>query len=74
MKNFIYKTTALMFFVLILNSFVRVNNCIGQWTQTNGPYGGSTYCLAVKGINLFAGGSGGIFVLTILCRSYIFQA
>ena len=30
-----------------------------QWVQTNGPNGGSVYCFAVSGTNLFAGTQGG---------------
>jgi ligand-binding sensor domain-containing protein len=32
--------------------------------QTNGPYGGSVYCFAVSGANLFAGTEVGIFLST----------
>lgn len=38
---------------------------MGQWTQTNGPYGGSITALLVNGTNLFAGTEGGgIFLST----------
>ena len=32
-----------------------------QWTQTNGPYGGSIRSIAVSGTNLFAGTDHGVF-------------
>ena len=36
-----------------------------QWTQTNGPYGGTVYSFAVSGTNLFAGTfRGGVFLST----------
>jgi hypothetical protein len=36
-----------------------------QWIQTNGPYGGTIFCFAVSGTNLFAGtGNGGVFLST----------
>src|SRR5215831_2440604 len=38
---------------------------MGQWTQTNGPYGGNiTALLSVSGGNLFAGTYGGVFLST----------
>ena len=38
---------------------------MGQWTQTNGPYGGNiTALLSVSGGNLFAGTNGGVFLTT----------
>ena len=31
----------------------------GQWVQTNGPYGGSVWCLAMHKSDIFAGTDGG---------------
>ena len=62
MKQKILLTVVL---ALILNSSFLINNCQSQWVQTNGPNGGSVYCLAVSGTNLFAGTwGGGVFLST----------
>ena len=49
--------------------FFRANLLQAQWVQTNGPYGGYAYCLAVSrngtgGTNLFAGTGFGVFLST----------
>ncbi|HMV46787.1 MAG TPA: hypothetical protein PLD20_16900 [Blastocatellia bacterium] len=36
----------------------------GQWTQTNGPYGGSIRSLLANGSNLFVGSANGVFLST----------
>ncbi len=50
--------------VTCLLSFLCVSTVPAQWVQTNGPYGGSTHCLAVAGTNLIAGTDSGVFVST----------
>ena len=35
-----------------------------RWVQTNGPYGGSAFCFAVSGKNLFTGTDRGVFLCT----------
>ena len=62
----IFKNKPLKNHILLLFSIL----CFGgtahsQWTQTNGPYGGTVNCFAVSGTNLFAGISGGgVFLST----------
>lgn len=35
-----------------------------QWVHTNGPDGGTVYCFAISGTNIFAGTEGGVFLST----------
>jgi len=35
-----------------------------QWVQTKGPEGGSIYCVASRGSDIFAGSDGGVFLST----------
>ena len=55
MKNLIYALAL----VLIVHCTMNVENCEGQWTQVNGPYGGYIKCFGVSGTNIFTGTSGG---------------
>ena len=59
MKKIIILSYSLLFSLLFLSQ-----ESIGQWIQTNGPNGGGVNCFAVKGINLFAGTTGGVYVST----------
>ena len=53
-----------VFFCLELFIFV-VTIASSQWTQTDGPYGGSVLCFAKSGSNVYAGTQGGgIFLST----------
>jgi len=52
----------LSFFAIVV--LLRAQNLQAQWIQTNGPYGGTIYCFAVNGSNLFAGTFGGVFLST----------
>jgi hypothetical protein len=50
-------------FVVIVSVFITsMNSLYAQWTQANGPYDGAIAALAVSGTNLYAGGSGGVFL------------
>lgn len=53
------------FFEIVIVTLLSFSNCLGQWTQCNGPYGGSITCFAESGANLFVGTrNGGVFVST----------
>ncbi|MCX6163086.1 MAG: hypothetical protein NTV87_17335 [Ignavibacteriae bacterium] len=49
------KTISFFIVALIINSSLLIDNCICQWVQTNGPFGGNVLSLAVNGNNIFAG-------------------
>ncbi len=52
--------------ILFLEIFIFIGSTVqAQWLQTNGPYGGQIYSLAVIGSNTFAGTKGsGVFLST----------
>ncbi|MDP2365876.1 MAG: hypothetical protein Q8M94_19165, partial [Ignavibacteria bacterium] len=53
------------YFKLIIVLFLLSHSMQAQWFQTNGPYGGEIYSLAVIGSNTFAGTYGsGVFLST----------
>ena len=58
MTNF-YKTL-LLIIILAFDTII----IYPQWAQTNGPYGGRIFSLAIKGNNIFAGTGGGVFLST----------
>lgn len=39
----------------IVNCSLYIDNCNAQWLRTNGPGGGSFYCFAASGNNIFSG-------------------
>ncbi len=49
----------LSFFAVV--ALLGAQNLQAQWIQTDGPSGGKINCFAVKGSNLFAGTSGGVW-------------
>ena len=55
------------FLLLIIFSFTNLQ---AQWTQTNGPLGGTIWCFAVHDSILFAGTNGGVFRSTDFGRSW----
>ncbi len=62
-----YTIPNIFFFLVVLLALFCLGNdtATAQWQQTNGPYGGYVYALAVSGTNLFAGtSSGGVFLST----------
>ena len=59
-NNYIKAKTFFLSLLLISNyTFAQT------WQQTNGPYGGAINCIAISGMNLFAGtNSNGVFIST----------
>jgi hypothetical protein len=53
-------TTLLVYLLLLF----LASTLQAQWVQTNGPYGGTVYCFAVNGQNLFVGTSSGVYLST----------
>lgn len=59
------KTIVRILLLLAVGFIITTSQLTAQWIQTNGPYGGTVYCFAVSGTNLFAGtGGGGVFLST----------
>jgi photosystem II stability/assembly factor-like uncharacterized protein len=56
--------TLLQILVLIAAISSGSKQLMAQWVQTNGPEGGHINCFAVSGTNIFAGGTGGVFLST----------
>ena len=46
--------------ILLFNTMI----IFPQWTQTNGPYGGKIFSLAISGNNIFAGTNGSVYLST----------
>ena len=59
MNKFIKRYISFFFFLQFIHFTNTANNCTGQWSQTNGPYGGYVLSMSVMGNNIFAGTSGG---------------
>jgi len=47
-------------FLAGLLAILYVGSVHAQWVQTNAPWGGTIFSLAVRGTNLLAGTSGGV--------------
>lgn len=59
------------FLFVVFCPFTTTNPLHAQWIQTNVPYGGYVFSLAVSGTNLFAGTyGGGVFLSTDIGTSW----
>lgn len=54
----------LRFLLLISLTLAKTCPLHGGWLQTNGPYGGQISAFLIRGTNLFAGTSNGLFLST----------
>ena len=51
------------FLISVLLPLIGLSSLVNaQWTQTNGPYGGSIACVTSDGTNIFAGTREGVFL------------
>src|SRR5271166_5372054 len=66
MKSELVLIVSVLFVAIVDPTGVRA-----QWEQTNGPYGGAVYSLAVSGSNLFAGTGQGVYLSTDNGTSWI---
>ncbi len=56
------KSISRFFLLLMFSLLFNLNPSLSQWIHTNGSFGGSAFCLAGSGSNLYAGYSyGGVF-------------
>jgi len=58
MKNIIF----FLAFILFLNCTFKTDNCMSQWGQTSGPFGGNINCLYTNGSIIYAGTVNGIYL------------
>src|ERR1017187_7922835 len=67
LKNYPIKMRLAYFYKLLLLITILIFNSMvifPQWTQTNGPYGGKIFSLAISGTNVFAGTNSGVYLST----------
>ena len=58
MKKIIYT----LVFVLSVQLTNDVSNCLAQWVQCDGLYGGTVYSYTVNGSNIFSGTGSNVFI------------
>lgn len=55
---------SVVFFSLVMIMLSASSPLYGQWTATNGPYGGTANAFAIVGNDILAGSDNGVFVST----------